>query len=60
MDVITLTQEIFFDLCDLLEENDLEETIDGFDGVFHNLRSFVMEQKVKIAEIERQLTAGSE
>ena len=52
---LTLVQEIFFDLCDLMESNDLDQTIDGFDDQYTDLREFITEQRRKLAEIENRI-----
>lgn len=49
--LLTTVQEVFFDLCDLLENNDLDETIEGFEE-FGTLREFIIEQREKLAQIE--------
>ena len=53
-DILTLSQEIYFDLCDLLDNNGLAEKIEGF-YEFEDLRDFIHEQKQKISQIERYL-----
>ena len=48
-------QEVYFDLCDLIENNNLTKTrIKGF-YEFENLDQFIQEQKTKIAQIEKAL-----
>jgi len=56
---LTLVQEIFFDLCDLMESNDLDQTIDGFDDQYKDLREFIAEQKRKLAEIENRIEGAN-
>ena len=53
MNKATLTelQEVYFDLCDLLDNNELEETINGF-FEYETLRECLEEQKKKLARIE--------
>ena len=51
---LTLIQEVYFDLCDLLDNNELAEKIEGF-YEFEDLRDFIHEQKQKISQIERYL-----
>jgi hypothetical protein len=49
---LTKIQEVYFDLCDILEKNDYSKTkIKGF-YEFDDLREFLTEQKNKLAEIE--------
>jgi hypothetical protein len=48
-------QEVYFDLCDLIENNNLTKTrIKGF-YEFENLDQFIQEQKTKMAQIEKAL-----
>ncbi len=51
---LTLIQEVYFDLCDILDHNELDEKIEGF-FEFDSLRDFLHEQRQKMAEIEKQL-----
>lgn len=45
-------QEIFFDLCDLLDSGQIDDiALDGF-AEFETLREFIEEQKNKIEELE--------
>lgn len=53
---VTTLQEVLFDLCDLLEENDLSGSIEGF-SEFTTMREFIIEQRDKVASIETRLTA---
>lgn len=55
----TTIQEIYFDLCDLIEENEnlLSLKIEGF-GEFETLGEFLEEQKAKIAWLEDEITQG--
>jgi len=50
--LLTKVQEVYFDLCDLLDNNELDDRIDGFQE-FDSLRDFAYEQKAKMAQIER-------
>ena len=52
---ITALQEVLFDLCDLLEANDLSEKIEGF-SEFTTMREFIIEQRSKVAAIETRLS----
>lgn len=52
--LLTLVQEIYFDLCDVLDNNELNDRIEGLQE-FDTLRDFITEQKQKIARIERAL-----
>lgn len=51
---LTLVQEVYFDLCDLLDNNELNESIEGL-FEFENMREFITWQKEKLAQIERNL-----
>jgi hypothetical protein len=51
---LTLVQEVYFDLCDLLDHNELASKIDGF-YEYEELREFIQEQKTKLAMIEKDL-----
>jgi hypothetical protein len=55
--LLTLVQEVYFDLCDILDNNELEDGIEGF-MEFDNLREFIEEQKQKMSRIERFLDNG--
>lgn len=50
--LLTKVQEVYFDLCDLLDNNECDDRIDGF-FEFDSLRDFAYEQKTKMAQIER-------
>jgi hypothetical protein len=54
MTTLTLIQEIYFDLCDLLDNNELDDRIEGLQE-FDTLRDFMYEQKAKLSRIERAL-----
>jgi len=54
MNTLTLIQEVYFDLCDLLDNNELDDRIEGF-YEFDSLRDFITEQKQKMARIEKVL-----
>lgn len=54
MNTLTLAQEVYFDLCDILSSNKLNSKIKGFHE-FDNLRDFLIEQRHKMAMIERDL-----
>lgn len=52
---LTTIQEVYFDLCDILENNDYSDIkIEGL-YEFDDLREFLIEQKNKLAEIELRL-----
>lgn len=52
---LTAVQEVYFDLCDILDNNDYSDVkIDGL-YEFDDLREFLIEQKNKLAEIELRL-----
>jgi len=51
---LTLVQEVYFDLCDILDNNELDDRIKGF-YEFDSIRDFMVEQKEKIARIEKAL-----
>ena len=54
-ELLTRVQEVYFDLCDLLNSGE----IDDFDLVtmneFNTLREFLEEQRGKLAEIEERI-----
>ena len=51
---LTLVQEVYFDLCDILDNNELDDRINGF-YEFDSIRDFITEQKQKLARIEKAL-----
>jgi hypothetical protein len=51
---LTLVQEVYFDLCDILDNNELDDRIKGF-YEFDSIRDFIIEQKQKLARIEKAL-----
>ncbi len=52
---LTTVQEVYFDLCDILEKNDYSDIkIEGL-YEFDDLREFLIEQKNKLAELELRL-----
>jgi len=57
---LTLVQEVYFDLCDLLDNNELDQSIEGFTCEFDDMREFIQEQKDKLAQIERALDFQTE
>ena len=54
INTLTLVQEVYFDLCDLLDNNELAESIEGL-SEFDDMREFIHEQKRKLSQIERNL-----
>lgn len=54
INTLTLVQEVYFDLCDILDNNELDDRIDGF-YEFDSIRDFMVEQKQKLARIEKAL-----
>jgi hypothetical protein len=54
---LTLVQEVYFDLCDILNNNELDDKIEGL-YEFDTVRDFMYEQKAKLARIERFLDNG--
>lgn len=52
--LLTLVQEVYFDLCDILDNNELDDRINGL-YEFDTVRDFITEQKAKLARIERLL-----
>jgi hypothetical protein len=54
---LTLVQEVYFDLCDILDNNELDDKIEGL-YEFDTVRDFMYEQKAKLARIERFLDNG--
>jgi hypothetical protein len=57
---LTTVQEVYFDLCDILDNNDYSSVkVEGlFD--FEDLQEFLVEQKRKLAEIELSLDLNRE
>lgn len=49
---ITLVQEVYFDLCDVINGNSYKEL--GYD----NKQDFLLSQRDKLAQIEQLLTKG--
>ena len=54
---LTLVQEVYFDLCDILDNNELDDKIEGL-YEFDTVRDFMYEQKAKLSRIERFLDNG--
>jgi hypothetical protein len=52
--LLPLVQEVYFDLCDILDNNELDDKIEGL-YEFDTVRDFMYEQKAKLARIERIL-----
>jgi hypothetical protein len=55
--LLTLVQEVYFDLCDILDNNELDDKIEGL-YEFDTVRDFMYEQKAKLSRIERFLDNG--
>ena len=56
MKVKTLVQEVYFDICDLLNGNQVDDIVlQGFQE-FETLREFLEEQKRKLEEIETSMS----
>lgn len=56
---ITKLQEVYFDLCDLINSRQIDNiTLSGFQE-FDTLREFLEEQKNKLAEIEGEIEGES-
>jgi len=54
-DVKTLIQEVYFDICDAIENGDLYDiNIQGFEE-FATVLEFLEEQKQKLARIEQMI-----
>lgn len=51
---LSMIQEVYFDLCDILDHNELNQKIEGF-FEFESLRDFLHEQRQRMAQIETQL-----
>jgi|DEB0MinimDraft_6_1074348.scaffolds.fasta_scaffold38414_2 5-bromo-4-chloroindolyl phosphate hydrolysis protein len=52
---ITKVQEVYFDLCDLLNSRQIDDiTLSGFQE-FDTLREFLEEQKNKLADLDKLL-----
>jgi hypothetical protein len=52
--LLTLVQEVYFDLCNILDNNELDDKIDGL-YEFDTVRDFIYEQRAKLTRIERML-----
>jgi uncharacterized UPF0160 family protein len=53
---LTLLQEVYFDVCDAIDEGNLYDVnIDGFEE-FATVLEFLKEQKQKLEQIEKDLT----
>ena len=53
--LLTTVQEVYFDLCDLIDSGQVDDIqISGFDE-FDTLLEFLEEQKMKLASIEDSL-----
>ena len=57
--LLTLVQEVYFDLCDILDNNELDDKIQGL-YEFDTVRDFITEQKQKLARIERLIDLEKE
>lgn len=57
--LLTLVQEVYFDLCDILDNNELDDKIEGL-YEFDTVRDFITEQKQKLARIERLIDLEKE
>ena len=56
---ITKVQEVYFDLCDLLNSRQIDNiTLSGFQE-FDTLREFLEEQKNKLVEIDAEIERAS-
>jgi hypothetical protein len=55
--LLTLVQEVYFDLCDILDNNELDDKIEGL-YEFDTVRDFMYEQREKLSRIERFLDNG--
>lgn len=52
---LTTVQEIYFDICDILDNNDYSKVkVKGLEE-FDDLREFLTEQKNKLAELELRI-----
>lgn len=52
---LTLVQEVYFDICDLLNGGQISDfTLAGFQE-FETLEEFLKEQKTKLEQIEKRL-----
>ena len=55
----TMLQEVFFDLCDILEGNEIDDIVLTEFSEFETLREFLEEQKEKV-RIVLEETEGEE
>lgn len=57
---LTLVQEVYFDVCDLLNSGQVDDfSLTGFQE-FNTLREFLLEQQHKLEKIELSLTTNQE
>ena len=57
---LTLVQEVFFDLCDLIDSGQIDDfRLHGFQE-FGTLREFLVEQKEKMQNIEEDIKEACE
>jgi len=59
-ELLTRVQEVYFDLCDLINSGDIDDiNLLSFDE-FNTLREFLEEQRGKLAEIEERIGGSDE
>mgnify|MGYP000226309869 CR=1 FL=1 len=53
-------QEIYFDICDMLDSGQVDDVQITEPEEFSTLREFLEEQKAKLEQIEKMLGGGAE
>jgi hypothetical protein len=54
--LLTQVQEVYFDLCDLLNSGEIDDILLTTFQEFETLKEFLEEQKTKLAEIEKEVS----
>jgi hypothetical protein len=58
--MITKVQEVYFDLCDLINSGEIDDFNLVTMNEFNTLREFLEEQKEKLSEIEERISADEQ
>jgi hypothetical protein len=58
--LITKVQEVYFDLCDLINSGEIDDFNLVTMNEFNTLREFLEEQKEKLSEIEERISADEQ
>ena len=54
-DIVTRVQEVYFDVCDLINSGEIDDIVLTTFQEFETLKEFLEEQKMKLEEIEEEL-----